>query len=98
MGVMIESNLEAGNQKTPTGKVGLKRGVSITDACVDWETTKPMLRSLNDVSSLFFSLSAATLRSYAARIDADCLLLPRPSLPGGRFPRLNLSLTTSRKV
>ncbi|ORY72925.1 hypothetical protein BCR35DRAFT_153469 [Leucosporidium creatinivorum] len=48
MGVMIESNLEAGNQKTPTGKVGLRRGVSITDACVDWETTKPMLRGLND--------------------------------------------------
>lgn len=50
MGVMIESNLAAGNQKTPNGKVGLARGVSITDACVDWETTKPMLRSLNDVS------------------------------------------------
>lgn len=49
MGVMIESNLEAGNQKTPNGKVGLKRGVSITDACVDWTTTIPMLRSLNEV-------------------------------------------------
>lgn len=53
MGVMIESNLEAGNQKTPNGKVGLSRGVSITDACVDWETTKPMLRALNDVSIAF---------------------------------------------
>lgn len=52
MGVMIESNLEAGNQKTPNGKEGLKRGVSITDACVDWETTKPMLKALNDVSFL----------------------------------------------
>ena len=49
MGVMIESNLAAGNQKVPNGKVGLKRGVSITDACVDWETTKPMLRALDDV-------------------------------------------------
>lgn len=51
MGVMIESNLEAGNQKTPNGKEGLKRGVSITDACVDWETTKPLLRALNEVRS-----------------------------------------------
>jgi 3-deoxy-7-phosphoheptulonate synthase len=50
MGVMIESNLEAGNQKTPNGKEGLARGVSITDACVSWEVTKPMLRGLNDVS------------------------------------------------
>jgi 3-deoxy-7-phosphoheptulonate synthase len=50
MGVMIESNLEAGNQKTPNGKIGLKRGVSITDACVDWTMTIPMLKELNDVS------------------------------------------------
>ncbi|KAK4699687.1 3-deoxy-7-phosphoheptulonate synthase, partial [Phenoliferia sp. Uapishka_3] len=48
MGVMIESNLAAGNQKVLDGKNGLKRGVSITDACVDWETTMPMLRSLDD--------------------------------------------------
>ncbi|KAM0747740.1 3-deoxy-7-phosphoheptulonate synthase [Meredithblackwellia eburnea MCA 4105] len=48
MGVMIESNLEAGNQKAPNGKVGLKRGVSITDACVDWATTVPILRSLDE--------------------------------------------------
>lgn len=60
MGVMIESNLEAGNQKTPNGKIGLKRGISITDACVDWTTTIPMLRQLNEVRLcrfLSFSLS-----------------------------------------
>lgn len=51
MGVMIESNLEEGAQKCPNGKVGLKRGVSITDACVSWETTKTMLRELDEVSS-----------------------------------------------
>ena len=49
MGVMIESNLEEGNQKTPNGGVGLKRGVSITDACVEWGRTGPMLQQLNDV-------------------------------------------------
>lgn len=48
MGVMIESNLEAGNQKAPNGAVGLKRGISITDACVDWPTTVVMLRSLKE--------------------------------------------------
>lgn len=47
MGVMVESNLDAGNQKVPNGKIGLQRGVSITDACVDWETTKVVLRNLN---------------------------------------------------
>ncbi|KAK4049976.1 hypothetical protein OIV83_003800 [Microbotryomycetes sp. JL201] len=48
MGVMIESNLEAGNQKVTNGKQGLKRGVSITDACVDWKTTVTMLQELNE--------------------------------------------------
>jgi 3-deoxy-7-phosphoheptulonate synthase len=43
-GVMIESNLEAGNQKVPEDLSQLKYGVSITDACVDWATTERMLR------------------------------------------------------
>ena len=44
---MIESNLEEGNQKVPAeGPAGLKRGVSITDACVNWETTVTVLERL----------------------------------------------------
>ncbi|BGP51484.1 hypothetical protein JCM10450v2_007426 [Rhodotorula kratochvilovae] len=46
-GIMLESNLAEGAQKAPNGREGLKRGVSITDACVDWETTKTLLRDLN---------------------------------------------------
>ena len=47
VGVMIESNLAAGNQKvTSSGLAGLKRGVSITDACIDWDTTADTLRNL----------------------------------------------------
>jgi len=42
-GVMIESNLEEGNQKLKDPRE-LKYGVSITDACVSWETTERMLR------------------------------------------------------
>eukprot|EP01063_Lacrimia_lanifica_P013938 TRINITY_DN2053_c0_g5_i3.p1 TRINITY_DN2053_c0_g5~~TRINITY_DN2053_c0_g5_i3.p1 ORF type:complete len:347 (+),score=114.42 TRINITY_DN2053_c0_g5_i3:137-1177(+) len=48
-GVMIESNLNAGNQGLKPGvtKVeGLKYGVSVTDACVDWATTLTMLDGL----------------------------------------------------
>jgi 3-deoxy-7-phosphoheptulonate synthase len=43
-GLMIESNLFAGNQSVPANLADLKYGVSITDACVDWETTERMLR------------------------------------------------------
>lgn len=50
--VMIESNIEAGNQKAPGrdqgGLAGLKKGVSITDACIDWDTTVVVLEQLAD--------------------------------------------------
>ncbi|KAL3963947.1 hypothetical protein ACCO45_000951 [Purpureocillium lilacinum] len=49
MGVMIESNIEEGNQKVPEeGKAGLKYGVSITDACIHWQDTESVLDTLAD--------------------------------------------------
>lgn len=44
VGVMIESNIEAGNQPIPTDLSQLKYGCSITDGCVAWDTTETMLR------------------------------------------------------
>ena len=47
IGVMIESNLSEGRQDVPPeGKAGLRKGVSVTDACIDWDTTVVVLRSL----------------------------------------------------
>lgn len=47
-GVMVESHINAGRQDVPPeGPAALKHGVSITDACVDWETTVQMLDGLN---------------------------------------------------
>jgi 3-deoxy-7-phosphoheptulonate synthase len=49
--LMIESNLEAGNQPGPKVHDDLKRlkyGVSITDKCVDWDTTERMLRHAHE--------------------------------------------------
>jgi 3-deoxy-7-phosphoheptulonate synthase len=47
VGVMIESNINEGNQKVPAeGPAALKKGVSITDACIDWETTVGVLENL----------------------------------------------------
>lgn len=42
IGAMLESHLHAGNQSLKCGKEGLKYGVSITDGCIDWETTKEL--------------------------------------------------------
>ena len=44
VGVMIESNIAAGNQPIPEDLSQLKYGCSVTDACVDWENTEEMLR------------------------------------------------------
>lgn len=47
VGVMIESNINEGNQKVPPeGPGALKKGVSITDACIDWESTVTVLEDL----------------------------------------------------
>ncbi len=45
VGVMVESNIEAGNQKIPADLSELKYGCSVTDACIDWDTTATMLRA-----------------------------------------------------
>jgi 3-deoxy-7-phosphoheptulonate synthase len=44
-GIMIESNLVEGNQKVVDGKAATY-GQSITDACVNWDTTESMLEEL----------------------------------------------------
>lgn len=47
VGVMIESNLGEGSQKVPAeGPAGLKRGISITDACINWDNTITVLEEL----------------------------------------------------
>jgi 3-deoxy-7-phosphoheptulonate synthase len=49
IGVMIESNIYEGNQKVPPeGPAALHRGVSITDACINWEMTVDVLEDLAD--------------------------------------------------
>jgi 3-deoxy-7-phosphoheptulonate synthase len=46
-GVMLESNLHWGNQPIPARRADLAYGVSVTDACIDWETTEGLLQSLD---------------------------------------------------
>jgi 3-deoxy-7-phosphoheptulonate synthase len=47
IGLMIESHLEEGRQDLLPG-VPLQRGVSITDACIGWAQTEPVLAALAD--------------------------------------------------
>ena len=49
VGLMIESNIEGGNQPIPEDLSQLKYGCSVTDACVDWPTTETMIRKAREV-------------------------------------------------
>ena len=46
IGLMIESHINAGNQSAEQPVSEMKYGVSITDACIDWETTDSLLRKV----------------------------------------------------
>ncbi|MCL7944546.1 3-deoxy-7-phosphoheptulonate synthase [Marinobacter sp. ATCH36] len=47
-GLMVESNLNWGNQSIPENLADLKYGVSVTDACIDWESTEKALHEMRD--------------------------------------------------
>ncbi|KAJ7212148.1 hypothetical protein GGX14DRAFT_447646 [Mycena pura] len=49
MGVMIESNLIEGRQDIPsTGLASMRYGQSVTDPCISWESTVPVLERLRE--------------------------------------------------
>jgi 3-deoxy-7-phosphoheptulonate synthase len=50
VGLMVESFLEAGSQPIlPPDRSQLRYGVSVTDACVSWDTTAEMIRNAREV-------------------------------------------------
>lgn len=53
MGLMIESHLKGGRQDIPSDLSQLEYGKSVTDGCLDWETTAQTLRNF-----------AASVRDY----------------------------------
>lgn len=46
IGLMLESHIHAGRQDLGDGQ-GLQYGVSVTDACIDWDTTAHLLAGLH---------------------------------------------------
>jgi 3-deoxy-7-phosphoheptulonate synthase len=59
IGMMIESNIEGGNQPLTANKEELKYGMSITDACIDWKKTEEIVKS-----------AALKLRQHASTLHA----------------------------
>ncbi|NUU67007.1 3-deoxy-7-phosphoheptulonate synthase AroF [Enterobacteriaceae bacterium BIT-l23] len=56
IGLMLESHLHEGNQSSEQPRSAMQYGVSVTDACINWETTEALLRELH--SDLAKSLTA----------------------------------------
>lgn len=46
--LMVESNINWGNQSIPENLADLKYGVSVTDACIDWPTTEKAILDMRD--------------------------------------------------
>ena len=48
IGLMLESHLYEGSQRNTGDLRSMKYGVSITDACISWETTEALIRSAHE--------------------------------------------------
>ena len=72
--MMIESHIHEGRQDVPPeGPQALKYGVSITDACVDWESTIGMLDRLNEVRlKLYFHIVLLQSSVVNCELIVDC--------------------------
>ncbi|WP_058914419.1 3-deoxy-7-phosphoheptulonate synthase AroF [Entomohabitans teleogrylli] len=47
IGLMIESHINEGNQSSEQPRSEMKYGVSVTDACINWEATEALLRQIH---------------------------------------------------
>ncbi|HAG93211.1 MAG: 3-deoxy-7-phosphoheptulonate synthase [Pseudomonadales bacterium] len=48
VGLMIESHINWGSQKITDDHSQMQYGVSVTDACIDWETTEKSIREMHE--------------------------------------------------
>ncbi len=55
IGLMIESNIDEGNQPLTQDRTALRYGVSVTDACIGWEQTELLLRELSGLNEVLLS-------------------------------------------
>ena len=63
-GFMLESHLEWGSQPMTKDPKDLRPGLSVTDACIDWDTTEALLREARD---RYKAVLAERYTSYAGQ-------------------------------
>ncbi|XBS70647.1 3-deoxy-7-phosphoheptulonate synthase [Acerihabitans sp. KWT182] len=48
IGLMLESHINEGNQSSEQPRTQMKYGVSVTDACINWQSTDTLLRQMHN--------------------------------------------------
>ena len=74
VGMMLESNLNQGNQKIPRDLSQLKYGVSITDKCIDWQETEEIILSAHKLLSADRTVKLLTCGMVVSGIPVSNLL------------------------
>jgi len=67
VGLMLESNLHEGSQKIDGDGSSLKYGVSVTDACISWETTEKLIMSAHQMLVPYLRKDTANVPAYETR-------------------------------
>ena len=76
-GIMLESNINKGNQKIVLPLENMKKGVSVTDACIDIDTTLELLDLLNEIVVYYpktLDEIRVLIREYDVAISSGILL------------------------
>ncbi|QIQ21094.1 3-deoxy-7-phosphoheptulonate synthase [Zophobihabitans entericus] len=66
IGVMIESNINEGNQSSDLPREQLQYGVSVTDACINWDDTETLLRKMSQQLAKPLQKRQATMTALAS--------------------------------
>ena len=67
-GIMLESNINKGNQKISLPLECMKKGVSVTDACIDVDTTSTLLNIL-DETVVYYPKTLGEIRTLIRSYD-----------------------------
>jgi len=67
VGLMLESNLHEGSQKINGDVSSLRYGVSVTDACISWETTEKLILSAHEMLLPYLRKDTANVPAYETR-------------------------------
>ncbi|MBC3767213.1 3-deoxy-7-phosphoheptulonate synthase [Neptunicella marina] len=70
IGIMLESHLKPGNQSTDNKSVTeLEYGISITDGCIDWETTNKLLLNAREKLITLLPLRMSKLQNGLKQVS-----------------------------